>query len=118
MFLVHDFLDKQLLDRHREKMGRVDGIVLEVRDGMPPRVVAIEIGGSVLARRLHPTLGRLAEALGRMWGSRRRPVTRIPWSVVHRNGNVVEADVDALAMPALAWELWLRRHVMEHLPDK
>jgi hypothetical protein len=118
MLLVHDVLDKQLLDRHREKMGRVDGIVLELSDGSPPRVTAIEVGGAVLARRLHPTLGRWAEALGRTWGNRQRPVTRIPWSVVHRNGNVVEADVDALATPALAWELWLRRHVMEHLPGK
>ena len=118
MLLVHEVLDKQLLDRHREKMGRVDGIVLEVGDGGPPRVVAIEVGGSVLWRRLHPALGRWAEALGRTWGSRQRQVTRIPWAVVHRNDNVVEADVDALATPALAWELWLRRHVMDHLPRK
>jgi hypothetical protein len=118
MRLVHDILDKQLLDRHREKVGRVDGIVLELRDGEPPRVVAVEIGAVTLARRLHPALGAWASALGRMWRPREHRVTRIPFSVVRRNGIVVEADVDGLAMPALGWELWLRHHVIEHLPLK
>lgn len=118
MRLVHDILDKQLHDRHGEKIGRVDGIVLAMADGQPPRVAAIEVGASVLARRLHPSLAALASALGRMWRPREHRETRIPFDVVHRNGNIVEADVDGLALPALAWELWLRRHVIEHLPLK
>jgi len=118
MLLVHDILDKQLLDRHREKMGRVDGVVLELRDGEPPRVVAIEVGASILARRLRPALAAWVRALGKAWRPREYRGTRIPFSDVHRNGNIVEADVDALATPAMAWELFLRHHVIEHLPLK
>jgi hypothetical protein len=118
MLLVHEILDKQLLDRHREKMGRVDGIVLELRDGEPPRVAAIEVGGTTLARRLHPALAGVARGVGSMWRSHTHSATRIPWEIVHRNDNVVEADVDGLATPSLAWELWLRRHVIAHLPVK
>ena len=118
MRLVHDVLDKQLLDRHREKMGRVDGIVLGLAEGEPPRVLAIEVGVSTLARRLHPALAAVARALGRTWRPREHRETRIPFDVVHRNGIVIEADIDGLATPALGWELWLRRHVIEHLPAK
>ena len=118
MRLVHDILDKQLHDRHGEKMGRVDGIVLTLTDGQPPRVAAIEVGMTILARRLHPALAGATRALGRTWRPREHRETRIPFDVVHRNGTIVEADVDGLATPALGWELWLRRHVIEHLPLK
>ena len=51
MDLVRDVLDELLRDRRGRKMGRVDGIVLELRDGEPPRVVALHSGLETLARR-------------------------------------------------------------------
>ena len=117
MLLVHQYLDRQFIDRHRAKMGRVDGIVIELREGEPPRVTAIEVGATTLARRLHPTLARWTRAMGSLWRTH-DGTTRIPWEVVRRNGEVVEADVDALATPVMAWELWLRHHVIAHLPVK
>ena len=52
MDLVRDVLDKQLVDRHGTKMGRVDGIVVELRPGRPPEVIALETGPLTLARRI------------------------------------------------------------------
>ncbi len=40
--LVADFLDEQLVDRKGEPAGRVDGIVIELREDRPPRVVCVE----------------------------------------------------------------------------
>jgi hypothetical protein len=56
--LVRDVLDKQVVDRNGREMGRVDRVVIERRDGAPPRVVAIEIGATALAARLGPAVGR------------------------------------------------------------
>lgn len=58
MQLVRDLLDKAAVDRNGREMGRVDSVIVERRDNAPPRVVAIEIGPAVLARRLSPALGR------------------------------------------------------------
>jgi sporulation protein YlmC with PRC-barrel domain len=66
--LVRDVLDKKVVDRNGREMGRVDRIVLEMQAGATPRVAAIEIGPAVLATRLHPWLGRWAEALEHVFG--------------------------------------------------
>ena len=53
---VRDVLDKQLRGRHRQRLGRVDGLVVELRDDEPPRLAYLELGAVTLARRLHPRL--------------------------------------------------------------
>src|ERR687886_565128 len=58
MDVIRDVLDKQLIDRNNQKMGKVDGIVMVLREGERPRIAYIEVGAVALARRLHP---RLAE---------------------------------------------------------
>jgi sporulation protein YlmC with PRC-barrel domain len=90
MDLVRDVLDKPVFDRNGREMGRVDALVLEMRDHKPPVVRAIEIGPDVLARRLHPALGRLAAAIQDIVGvADGRPI-RIPFSQVDvRNHRVV-----------------------------
>jgi hypothetical protein len=77
MDLVRDVLDKRVVDRNGREMGRVDGIVLECRDGSPPRVTAIAIGPSVLGYRLHPIIGRWVEALEHACGVDAGRPTRI-----------------------------------------
>jgi hypothetical protein len=61
--LVRDVLDQPVVDRHGRPMGRVDGIVLDVRDDAPPRVASIAIGPIVLGQRLHPVIGRWVAAI-------------------------------------------------------
>jgi len=73
--LVCDVLDQPVMDRHGQPMGRVDGIVLELRDGAPPRVASIVIGPTALGQRLHPVIGRWVAAIEEACGiARERPV--------------------------------------------
>jgi sporulation protein YlmC with PRC-barrel domain len=58
MDLVRDLLDQPVVDRNGRPMGRVDGIVLDLRADAPPRVVSIAIGPAVLGERLHRAIGR------------------------------------------------------------
>ncbi len=116
MDVIRDVLDNQLVDRNQRKMGKVDGIVLELCDDKPPRLAYIEVGMPVLARRLHPRLGRWAVALGRKWGAMHGQPFRIPWAKVQDIGIDVDVDLDAEATPVLAWEQWLRKHVIGRIP--
>jgi sporulation protein YlmC with PRC-barrel domain len=93
MELVRDLLDKLVIDRNGREMGRVDGIVIECGDGIPPRVSAVEIGPSVLGYRLHPAIGRLLAGLEHAFGvAHGRPV-RIPFSDVTEIATDVKVDL-------------------------
>src|SRR3954468_11339454 len=102
--LVGHVLDQQLLDFIGRPMGMVDGLVLEIRDGEPPRVSHIEVGGVTLARRLKKPLGGWLAALARRWGGTRGEPIRIPWETVKSVGLDVEVEVDADRTPAMYWE--------------
>jgi sporulation protein YlmC with PRC-barrel domain len=117
--LARDVLDKQVVDREGIKMGRVDGLVLEVRDGEPPRVEAVDMGFVVLARRIHPRVERWLERLRRALSVRRTARYRVPWSqVIEVNQHHVKLDVEAQATPAFDWERWLRNHVVAKVPGE
>jgi hypothetical protein len=117
--LVHDLLDQQVFDKQEKPIGRVDGIVLTLRDGAPPRVREVRIGGTVLARRLHPRLARWAAWLRGRWGTRDATPTALAVKSLRRRGlGWATDDVDARDTPALAWELWLRTHVVARLPGR
>jgi hypothetical protein len=93
--IVRDLLDKLVVDRTGREMGRVDGIVVEHRSGMAPRVLALEIGPSVLGYRLHPVVGRWIAGLEQACGvAEGRPV-RIPFSDVLETATDVKVDVAA-----------------------
>ncbi|HEY0378055.1 MAG TPA: hypothetical protein VGC87_14150 [Pyrinomonadaceae bacterium] len=114
--LIRDVLDNQLMDREKCPMGKVDGIVLVLRKGKPPRLAYIEVGTSTLAHRLSTRLGKLAERVGRRWGVRGGEPFRIPWTKVRDVGIDVEVDLDASETPVLDWEKWLNERVVGHIP--
>lgn len=115
--LARDILDNQVVDREETKMGRVDGLVLELREGQPPRVDHIEMGGVVLARRLSPRLERWVDGWRRRFGVRKVARYKVPWSaVLELNSYHLKLDVAALDTPNFDWERWLRDHVIEHIP--
>ena len=116
MNLTRDILDQQVVDRTGQRLGKVDGVILELREGQPPRIAAIEIGPVTLTRRIHP---RLAEWLGgwlRRHGPRTDGTLRIPWSKVRAIGVDLRVDLVADGTPARAWEDWLREHVIRRIP--
>lgn len=117
MDLVRDVLDKQVVDRNQTKMGKVDGIVLELREGEPPRVAFAELGAVALARRIGPRIGRwVSRTAARLGGERHREPFRIPWRKVRDVGIDVEVDIDVNETRVFDWQNWLRDRVIARIP--
>jgi hypothetical protein len=114
--LVRDVLDKQMLDRRLRHMGKVDGIVLELREGMPPRVIGLEAGVTVLGQRLGQRPGRWMARLARRLSPERPGAFRVPWPKVQQIDLAVHVDLDAEQLSVYALERWLRRHVVGRIP--
>ena len=116
MDLIRDVLDKQVRDRRGQKMGKVDGIVLELHQDGPPRVAFLEIGPVTLAGRLGPWAARLMQAIDVGFGVSDGAPLRIPFAKVGEVGIDVKVDVEAEHTRAWDWERWLRRHVIDRIP--
>jgi sporulation protein YlmC with PRC-barrel domain len=109
-------LDQQLIDRKCELMGKVDGIVLELRKGKPPRVARLVTGGGTAARRVHPRFAAWLVRWRRRWGPKGDQPLEVPWSKVLKIGVDVKVDLDAEGTPAFAWEHWIRDHIIARIP--
>jgi hypothetical protein len=111
MKLVCDVLDKQLVDREKRKIGRVDGIAVELRDDEAPRVIAIETGFAVAAARVSRRWERIAIAAGKRLGVCKAPRYRIAWEKVTDVGLDIDVDIEGDDAPPMAWEKWLRERI-------
>ncbi|HET9982209.1 MAG TPA: hypothetical protein VFQ38_01425 [Longimicrobiales bacterium] len=115
MDLVREVLDSRVLDRAGQPIGRVDGIVLRLRDGEPPVVTDLALGGLTAVNRLRrPFRGVVAWIVTR-WGLRAGRAYRIPWSRVHDVGIDVTVGVDERETPAHAWERRIGRSIVRRL---
>lgn len=113
--LRHDVQDALLQDRTGENIGRCDVLLLELRDGQPPRVAAVLIGGPVRRERV----GRWVTALARLFhrsGDHSQGVSRIPFSRVKAIGHTVQLDVRRDELPSEHVERWLTRNVIGRIP--
>ena len=102
MELVNELLDQQVIDRNGRELGRVDSIVLEMRDDGPPIVAAIEIGLVTIARRLHPFLGRCASAFEVIAGVEAERPVRVPFSKIIDLEPDVRLDLTSSELATLA----------------
>jgi hypothetical protein len=116
MNLVAEVLDKQLVDRAGCPMGRADGIVLELRDGKPPRLTYIETGPATAARRISPRFANWISAFTNRNGPRREATYRIPWSLIEHAGVELKVNMDAQDTPTLDWERWIRDRLISRIP--
>ena len=115
--LVRDLLDVQLMDRNQRRIGRVDGVLLELRDNQPPRVIAMDVGPITLVRRVSPTLARWLRALAIRWLPVSLRSVQLPLTLFRDVGVDIELDVDAQAdRRLLRVEKWLTRHIVGRLP--
>src|SRR3954466_10635101 len=112
MNLARELLDAQLVDSDERMLGRVDGLLLELRPNRPPRVIAMEVGMITLVRRINLRLGGWLRALAIRWlPVSWRPV-RIPLRAFRDIGVDIEVDVDdATKKRLLRLESWLSRRV-------
>lgn len=116
MRLVADVLDEQLRDAKGRQAGRVDGIVLELRDGKPPRLAYVEVSPITLLSRFSRRLARWYARHDRKIAEGRGVPVRIPWTRITRDGSTLVMDLDAESTPIFALEDWLRIHIVEHIP--
>jgi len=115
--VMRDLLDKQLVDADETKMGRVDGIVLEIDGDKQPRIDHLELGFIVLARRLGPRAEKWFEAIRKRWSVRKSARQIVPWSkVLDVTAHEIKIDVKAMDTPAFDWERWMRDRVIDKIP--
>ncbi|HUJ13880.1 MAG TPA: hypothetical protein VL284_08850 [Thermoanaerobaculia bacterium] len=115
--VIRDLLDRQLVDSDETKMGRVDGIVLDIDGDGPPRIDHFELGFAVLARRIHPRIERWLNAIRARWSVRRSARQIVPWAkVVDVTAYEIKVDLKAIDTPAFDWERWLRDHIVAKIP--
>jgi hypothetical protein len=115
--LIRDILDKQLIDRHCSPMGRADGVVIVIRDGEQPEFDHLQLGATILARRLHPRAERVVEWFRRRWPVRQEAVQVVRWpQIAEITSHDIKVDLEAEETPAMDWERWLRDHVVSRIP--
>jgi hypothetical protein len=116
LHVIRDVLDKPLVDHREDPMGMCDGIVFEIRDNEPPRLLFMESGLPTVARRLHRRIEKMVRYLGRRFSPRRGHSFRIPMSKIEKFGIELRIRADADKSPALRWEHFLRKHFTSHIP--
>jgi hypothetical protein len=114
MNIIRDLLDKQVVDRLGNKVGKVDGVVMTLPSRGRPRVKAIEIGTLVLMRRLGVSAGVASRAAIALTGESQPPF-RILWSKVSNVGKEIDVDIDINATEFHAWREWLRKNVISYM---
>ena len=116
MYLVADVLDQQLLDQTGNRVGRIDGIVLELRDDKPPRVTHVEISPITLLARFSRRLAKRYANLDQRLGDGRGVPFRIAWGRLEQTGKAWRFDMAAEETPIFALEDWLRTKIVERIP--
>jgi hypothetical protein len=117
MHLIRDILDKQALDRNRRKIGRIDGVVMELQENRPPKIVYVEIGGVALAGRLGTSTKRWISTIwAKFGGEQYRLPHRIPWNKAIDVTNGVRFDVSSGETHIFDWQQWLRRNFIRWIP--
>ena len=115
--LVHDVLDRQITDVAGRKSGRVDGLVIHVKEGQQPRVDYIDVGTTVVARRISVRLAGWYELLRAKFIKNPAPPFQIPWrSVTKISRTGVETSIDSSQSDVFRLERWLRDHVIGPIP--
>ena len=116
LHLSHDVIDSQLVDRHKEKIGRVDELLLELEEGKPPRVATIVIGGRARARRVGGWMVALHRAVHALLGHRGEHESRVPFDAVRCIADTIELDVDGNELASMHVEHGLAKRVICRIP--
>ncbi|WP_067509451.1 PRC-barrel domain-containing protein [Actinoplanes sp. TFC3] len=117
MLIGFDLLDRQILDRDGEPVGKVDDLELTYDDTGTPHVTALLLGQEVLGHRIGGTLGRwMAGTARRLSGSADRPPMRIPIDLIAAVDSAVNLSVHRDLLPDPPLETWLRDHLITRIP--
>ncbi len=111
LLLMRDVVDNQILDCDGERVTKVAGVEVEMREGGHPVVRALLLGPEPLARRVGPRVGRLVE---RITGGKRE--ARIPWEHIEDAGPDIHLNVLASATGPAHAEDWVREKIIGRIP--
>lgn len=115
-------LDKELVDEHGRRAGKVDDILLEVGppgpDGAipPPTCVALVSGPFALAENLPRWVRTLTHWIYRWFGLRNPRPVQIPWDDILAVDVVVHVKIDREAFRLLSFQDAVARKIIDHIP--
>jgi sporulation protein YlmC with PRC-barrel domain len=117
MLIGFDLLDRQIVDRDGEPVGKVDDVELTYDRQGVPQVTALLLGQHVLGERIGGTLGRWLTALARrMSEPPGLPPIRIAFDLVETVDSAVRLSVPRELLPDPPLEAWLRDHLIARIP--
>lgn len=117
MLIGFDLLDRQIVDRDGEPVGKVDDVELTLDAYGVPEVTALLLGQHVLGERIGGALGRWLTAVARrMSEPPGLPPVRIPYDLVARVDSAVHLSVARELLPDPPLEAWLRDHLIARIP--
>jgi sporulation protein YlmC with PRC-barrel domain len=114
MFLFRDVMDKGLVDCHGHKAGKVDDIVLDLREGEPPAVRAIVTGRGAAAPIFPQWIMRLAGWIeGNLLGHATGDPVVVGWEHVTKIDVAVHLDLDRRTgrlteTEQAIWQRWIK----------
>ena len=114
--LSRNVIDTQLVDRHQQKIGRIDELLLELEEGKPPRVATIVIGGAARARRVGRWMVACHRAVHALFGQRAERVSHVPFDAVRCIADTIELDVEGKTLESMQLERWLATHIVLRIP--
>jgi sporulation protein YlmC with PRC-barrel domain len=117
MLLALQLLDRQILDRDGEPVGKVDDLELGYDEDGVPYVAALLVGQQALGRRIGGRLGRwITTSAERLSPTPDPAPIRIPYDLVRATGGAVDLSVrrELLLDPPL--EAWLGEHLIGRIP--
>jgi sporulation protein YlmC with PRC-barrel domain len=117
MLIGLHLLDRQILDRDGEPVGKVDDVELDIDDDGTPYVAALLVGQQALGERIGGRLGAwIAGTARRLSPDYDRGPIRIPYDLVAEVDSAVNLSVHREVLPDPALETWLRDHVIDRIP--
>ena len=118
MLIGYDLLDRQILDRDGEPVGKVDDVELtQDRSTGRLQVTALLSGQQVLGNRIGGRLGSiLAGVARRLHPVEKPPPLRIDLTHVASIGSAVVLTIHRDTLPTPPLEDWLGVHIIDKIP--
>jgi sporulation protein YlmC with PRC-barrel domain len=117
MLIGFHLLDRQIVDRDGEPVGKVDDVELTYGEGGDLYVTALLIGQQALGDRIGGTLGRwIIGTARRLSPTPDRPPIRIGMDLVADIGSAITLTVSRELLPDPPLETWLRDHLIGRIP--
>ncbi|WP_433362601.1 PRC-barrel domain-containing protein [Actinoplanes sp. CA-142083] len=117
MLIGFDLLDRQIVDRDGEPVGKVDDVELTYDENGVPRVTGLLLGQQALGERIGGGLGRWISAIARrMSEPPDQPPIRIAYDLVAKVDSAVHLSVARELLPEPPLETWVRDHLIGSIP--